>query len=116
MAGTSTNQYGFYSLTLPAGNVELVYSYVGYNAQTCSFGLSRDTVVNIALEGALHLQEVQITADRTARIQETTQMSSVNVPIAQIKSLPAFLGEVDVLKTLQLMPGIQSGGEGTSWL
>jgi len=116
LAGTSTNQYGFYSLTLPAGSVELVYSYVGYNAQTCSFRLSRDTVINIALEGALHLQEVEITADRTSRIQETTQMSSVNVPIAQIKSLPAFLGEVDVLKTLQLMPGIQSGGEGTSGL
>ena len=116
MAGTSTNQYGFYSLTLPAGDVEIVYSYVGYNAQQHSFQLIRDTVINITLEGALHLQEVQITADRTARIQESTQMSSVNVPMAQIKSLPAFLGEVDVQKTLQLMPGIQSGGEGTSGL
>ena len=116
MAGTSTNQYGFYSLTLPAGNVELVYSYVGYNAQTRSFSLSRDTVIDIAFEGALHLQEVQVTAERTARIQERTQMSSVSVPMVQIKSMPAFLGEVDVMKTLQLMPGIQSGGEGSSGL
>ena len=116
LAGTSSNQYGFYSLTLPAGEVELVYSYVGYHTQSFSFHLHRDTVIHINLEGALHLQEVEITADRTSRIQERTQMSSVSVPIAQVKSLPAFLGEVDVLKVLQLMPGIQSGGEGSSGL
>lgn len=116
LAGTSTNQYGFYSLTLPAGKVELAYSYVGYNTQTVSFQLHRDTVINISLEGSVHLQEVEITADRTSRIQETTQMSVVNLPVAQINSLPAFLGEADVLKVLQLMPGIQSGGEGSSGL
>jgi outer membrane cobalamin receptor len=116
LAGTSTNQYGFYSLTLPAGNVEIVYSYVGYNTQVRSFHLNRDTVIYINLEGAVLLQEVVVTADRVSRIQESTQMSSVNVPMAQIKSMPAFLGEVDVLKIMQLMPGIQSGGEGTSGL
>ena len=116
LAGTSSNQYGFYSLTLPEGDVELVYSYVGYNTQVLNFHLRRDTVINISLEGALHLQEVEITAVRTSRIQESTQMSSLSIPIAQVKSLPAFLGEVDVLKVLQLMPGIQSGGEGTSGL
>jgi len=115
-AGTSTNLYGFYSLTLPAGEVELVYSYVGYNSQTVSFQLRRDTTININLSGSVHLQEVAITADRTSRIQETTQMSATNVPVAQIKSLPAFLGEVDVLKILQLLPGIQSGNEGSSGL
>jgi len=116
LAGTSTNQYGFYSLTLPAGNVELVYSYVGYNTQTLSFQLRRDTVININLSGALHLQEVTITAIQTPRIQESTQMSMVNVPIAQIKSLPAALGETDVMRVLQLMPGIQSGSEGKTGL
>ena len=115
-AGTSTNQYGFYSLTLPAGEVELVYSYVGYNAQTFKFHLRRDTVIHVSLEGSAHLQEVVVTADKTSRIQETTQMSAMNVPVAQIKSLPAFLGEVDVLKVLQMMPGIQSGSEGSSGL
>ena len=88
-AGTSTNQYGFYSLTLPAGNVELVYSYVGYNTQVCRFLLRRNTVINVLLEGALHLQEVEITASRADRIQESTQMSVVRVLVAQIKSLPA---------------------------
>ena len=116
MAGTSTNQYGFYSLTMPEGEVELVFSYVGYNTDTRRFYLGGDTVINMNLEGAVHLQELQVSANRTSRIQETAQMSAINVPIAQVKSLPAFLGEVDVLKTLQLMPGIQSGGEGTSGL
>ncbi len=115
-AGTSTNQYGFYSLTLPAGDMELVYSYVGFNTQTRHFHLQRDTVININLEGSVHLQEVTVTASRADRIQERTQMSAINVPIAQIKSLPAFLGEVDLMKALQLMPGIQSGGEGSSGL
>jgi hypothetical protein len=115
-AGTSSNQYGFYSLTLPAGDVELVYSHVGFNTQIRRFRLQRDTVIHMNLEGSVHLQEVTVTASRTDRIQERTQMSAINVPIAQIKSLPAFLGEVDLLKSLQLMPGIQSGGEGSSGL
>ena len=116
LAGTSANQYGFYSLTLPEGEVELVFSYVGYSSKSMIFRLYRDTVINISLDGSVHLQEVVVTANRTSRIQETTQMSALNVPVAQIKSLPAFLGEVDVMKVLQLMPGIQSGGEGSSGL
>ena len=116
LAGTSTNQYGFYSLTLPAGKVELVYSYVGYQAKTVSFQLRRDTVINISLAGGQHLQEVEINADRTSNIQESVQMSMINVPIAQIKSLPAALGVTDVIRALQLMPGIQSGSEGSTGL
>ena len=115
-SGTSANQFGFYSLTLPAGDVELVYSYVGYHTQTRSFHLSRDTVINVSLAGTMHLREIVISAGKTSNIHENTQMSVVNVPIAQIKSLPAFLGEVDVLKVLQLMPGVQSGTEGSSGL
>jgi len=116
LVGTSTNSFGFYSLTLPEGKVELVYSYVGYHAQTVSFNLRRDTVINVSLAGTLHLKEVTVTAGRASRIQETTQMSAISVPMTQIKSLPAFLGEVDLLKVLQMMPGVQSGGEGNSGL
>jgi len=115
-AGASTNQYGFYSLTLPAGEVELVYSYVGYQTKAFSFHLSRDTVINMSLSGGQHLQEVVINATRTTNIQDRTQMSMISVPIAQIKSLPAALGVTDVMKALQLMPGIQSGSEGSSGL
>jgi len=103
--GTSTNQYGFYSLTLPTDEVELVYSYVGYKSQTVNFHLRRDTVINMSLAAGQHLQEVAITADRTSRIHETTQMSMINIPIAQMRSLPATLGTADVMRVLQLMPG-----------
>ncbi len=116
MVGTATNQYGFYSLTLPAGNVEISYSYVGYATQVLHFNLQRDTAININLVGSVRLQEVKITADRSDRLQERTQMSAMNVPIAQIKAMPAFFGEVDLVTVLQLMPGIQSGGEGSSGL
>ena len=116
IAGTTTNQYGFYSLTLPAGEVELTYSYVGYSTQTVSFQLRRDTVINMNLTGFVHLQEVAIIAGKTSHIQESTQMSIINVPVAQIKSLPTDLGETDVIKVLQMMPGIQAGSEGSSGL
>ena len=115
-AGTSTNSFGFYSLTLPEGEVELIYSYVGYNTKTISLNLRRDTVINVRLSGTLRLQEVIVTADRTSHIQERTQMSSISVPMAQIKSLPVFLGETDLVKVLQMKPGVQSGGEGNSGL
>jgi hypothetical protein len=116
MLGTSSNQYGFYSLTLPEGWVDLVYSYVGYATQVRSFMLDRDVVIDVDMVGSLTLEEVVVTARKSDRIQDRTQMSALNVPIAQVKAAPALLGEVDVLKVLQLMPGIQSGGEGSSGL
>ena len=62
------------------------------------------------------LNEVDVIASEGARMQEQVQMSKMEVPIKQLKSLPAILGEVDIMKTLQLLPGVQSGGEGTSGL
>jgi hypothetical protein len=115
LSGTSSNTYGFYSLTLPASDsVTLIYSYVGYGAQVVRLALRQDTVVNVGLQDNALLDEVVITAAEADKIQEITQMSAVSVPIEQIKAMPAFLGEVDVLKTLQLLPGVQSGNEGTS--
>ena len=116
MGGTSSNQFGFYSLTPPEGNVEVVYSHVGYGTVTLNFYLRNDTVINMNLESLLHLQEVVITADRTSRAQESTQMSLITMPVAQIRALPAALGEVDVMRAMQLMPGIQSGSEGSTGL
>ncbi|MDR1343408.1 MAG: TonB-dependent receptor [Prevotellaceae bacterium] len=114
--GTSSNQYGFYSLTLPAGPVELVYSYVGYATQIRSFVLDRDVVVDVDMVSSALLEEVVVTTRKSDQIQDRTQMSALHIPIAQVKAIPALLGEVDVLKALQLMPGIQSGGEGSSGL
>ena len=117
LSGTSSNTYGFYSLTLPASDsLTILYSYVGYGAQAVQLALTQDTTINIELTDNAQLDEVVVTATEMDKIQEVTQMSTVSVPIEQIKSLPAFLGEVDVLKTLQLLPGVQSGNEGTSGL
>lgn len=114
--GTGTNSFGFYSLTLPADSVVLVASYVGYRAQVISFRLDKDTLINFELEDDALLNEVVVSAADVDKIQEVTRMSSISVPLDQIKNLPALLGEVDVLKTLQLLPGVQSGNEGTSGL
>ena len=112
--GSAANTYGFYSLTLKGEPVELRFSYVGYESQQISFLLSKDTVLNMQLQPLNRLQEVVVQADRP--IEENTQMSRIDVPIAQIKALPALLGEVDVMKAIQLLPGVQSGSEGSSGL
>jgi len=117
-SGTVSNTYGFYSITLPAGDVNLRASYIGFSDINTSFTLSQDTTINFPLPSSVEMEEVVITADKASegRIEERTQMSTVEVPIEQIKKIPALLGEVDVIKALQLLPGVQSGGEGTSGL
>lgn len=115
MLGTPANRFGFYSLTLPEGPVSLRITFVGYEDRHMHLTLSADTSLTVSLESSpLGLGDVEITAMRTARIEDGTQMSAAEVPIAQIQKLPALLGEVDVLKTLQLLPGVQSGNEGMS--
>ena len=114
LKGTTTNIYGFFSLTLDSGNIELTISYIGYARYLKSMSLDRDTFLNILLNQENVLKEVVVTA--TKGIHEKTQMSSINIPMKQIDKLPAFMGEKDVLKTIQLLPGIQSGGEGSSGL
>ena len=114
--GTVTNNYGFYSITLPKDSVKLKISYIGYKMASERFFLKKNTELNFLLKSSLELQEIEITGNRTGKIEERTQMSRVEVPIEQIKSMPALFGEVDVLKTLQLLPGVQAGTEGTSGL
>ncbi|HMQ47908.1 MAG TPA: TonB-dependent receptor plug domain-containing protein [Saprospiraceae bacterium] len=116
-SGAVTNTYGFFSLTLPKDSVSLAFSYIGYSSQYQSFYLRKDTTINVSLGGAVELQVVEVVgASQGARIEERTQMSQVVVPVEQIKRVPALLGEVDVLKALQLLPGVQSGGEGQNGL
>lgn len=115
-SGTVTNAYGFYSLTLPEGTVELTASYVGYTPQTIALTLTADTIVNIAMRPHAELDEVTIVGNRLDLGVRGSQMSAVDIPVAQIKAVPAMFGETDVLKALQLLPGVQSGTEGTSGL
>ncbi|MBD2703615.1 TonB-dependent receptor [Spirosoma sp. BT702] len=112
--GTTTNTYGFYSLTLPAqDSVRLAYSFVGYESITRTISLRNNRTQNVLLTPGQALAEVSVTAGTLVeKVSETPQMSAIDVPIAQIKKIPAFLGEKDVLKVLQLMPGVQKGSEG----
>ena len=114
--GTTTNLYGFFSLTVDTGEVRLTISYVGYGDITETIQLKEDVFKNISLEMGRELEEVVISATNSEKIHEQTQMSSIKIPMKQIEKLPAFMGERDILKTIQLLPGIQSGSEGTSGL
>jgi hypothetical protein len=114
--GTVTNNYGFYSLTLPAGEYSVTYSYVGYNPEIRDFSLNGSVLADVELESSIMLSEVTISALKAERISESNQMSMVSLPVHQIRNIPALLGEKDVFKALQLLPGVQKGSEGSSGL
>jgi hypothetical protein len=116
LKGTSTNAYGFFSITLPAGSHNLRFSYMGYNAKYEEINLQANLKINILLKPALTLQQVDITASGSELLEQSSRMSSINIPVQQMKSLPSFMGETDILKSLQLLPGVQSGTEGSSAL
>ncbi len=116
LKGTTTNTYGFYSITLPSGDYQLKFSYIGYKPQVRDVKLDMNIHMNVELKTSLELSEVEVTADRIDREVKSTQMSSIKLSVKKIEELPALLGEVDVIKTLQLLPGVQSGTEGASGL
>ncbi len=115
--GTSTNVYGFYSLTLPAGKYIIGASFIGYDAQQFEVDLSSDDLsLNIDLSTAgIQLEGVEIRATRKDNV-ESTDMGKVELQVEKIKKLPALMGEVDVVRTLQLLPGVMSSGEVNSGL
>ncbi len=115
--GTVTNVYGFYSLTLPQDSYTVNYSYLGFQTQSTQFTLSADTTISMELgDDEVELQEIIISADRPEDNFQDVKMSREELKIEKIKSLPALFGEVDVLRTVQLLPGVQSAGEGTTGL
>lgn len=114
--GTTTNPFGFYSITLPAiDSITLVISYMGYSPAAKRFKLDKSISLDIDLEpSAKFMKEVEIVAEQGDKVSESTQMSQIDIPVQQIKDIPALAGEKDVLKVLQLMPGVQKGGEGSA--
>ena len=114
--GTVSNIYGFYSLTHEAGPKQVDFSYIGYETKSIMIDLERDTSINIFLGSAVTLDEVEIVAEKDVDAPTNVQMSQVNVSVAQIKKTPMLLGEVDVIKAIQLLPGVQSGSEGFNGL
>ncbi len=111
--GAITNNYGFYSITTEGGMVAVNCSYVGFKPFNTAFELTGDTTINIDLSSdGVEMETVEINDKKD--IAENTQMSTIDVPIEIIKKIPALMGEVDVIKALQLLPGVQSGNEGSS--
>ncbi|MBF9140165.1 TonB-dependent receptor [Hymenobacter properus] len=116
--GTAADSLGHFRLSLPAGRHQLVIAFIGYLQQTRDLNLTRNQRLSFVLdESGNELGEVVV--EGAATLQEklkTTQMGVEHLSIREAKLLPALFGEVDILKTLQLKPGVQSGGEGTSGL
>jgi len=113
--GTASNEYGFYSLTLPAGVRQIEISAVGMKTVTKDLGAEGNTVLDILLEeDSKDLQEVTIRASSTGRSLRNPQMGLERLTMSEIKNIPVIFGEKDVLKTIQLLPGIKSAGDGNS--
>jgi hypothetical protein len=112
---TSTNQYGFYSISVPKGEYTIVFSYLGYESISKAITLDKNISLNIALRPvANELSEVEVSTKATDENVKSSQMSSVNLDMAEIKKIPSFMGEVDILKTIQLIPGVKSAGDGNT--
>lgn len=113
--GTTTNVYGFYSLEVPRGEHEVKFSYIGY--QTISERIDvQDNVrrdLSLSTESAV-LEAVKITAEKEDAALDNVQMSVQKMDIQQIKDIPAFMGEVDVIRAVQMLPGVQTVGEGST--
>jgi hypothetical protein len=112
--GTVTNSYGFYSISVPAGKYALAVSFIGYKTDTQTVDLSKSLRLNIALAENNQLNEVIISAEKRNENVVNPQMGLQKITVKEINNVPVLLGERDVLKTLQLLPGIKSAGEGNS--
>jgi hypothetical protein len=114
--GTASNNFGFFSLTLPPGDITIRSSYIGYTShQHILNGLERDTVLTIELEPSASLQEVVITGQSNDKQSVlSTQMGALEINQQTIRSTPVMFGEADIIKTLQLTPGVSAGTEGTA--
>lgn len=112
---TLANIYGFYSITVPKGEYTIVFTYLGYEPFTQKINLEKNATLNVNLTPSDNqLSEVEISTDKPDQNISSSQMSAVNLDMGEIKKIPAFMGEVDVLKTIQLLPGVKSAGDGNS--
>ncbi|MFI5222018.1 MAG: carboxypeptidase-like regulatory domain-containing protein [Bacteroidia bacterium] len=114
--GTTTNAYGFYSLSLPSGIYTIVFSYTGYDKIKKQIDFSEDHKMNIEMtETKRELKEVVVSTDKpdNSNIQQT-KMSVIRMEMKEVKKIPLLLGEVDIIKAIQMMPGIQAAGDGNT--
>lgn len=113
--GAITNIYGFYSLSLPPGVYEVQFSYIGHETQQQTIAFDRDQTIDLELPvKPVQMDEVVVKGEREDQNVTEVKMSTEKLKIRQIETIPALLGEVDVVRGVQLLPGIQSAGEGTT--
>lgn len=114
--GAITNEYGFYSISAPRGSYTLVFSYMGFNEITKEVVLDQNMTLDVELvEFSTQLDEVEVTADEPERaVLRKPEMSVSKLNIKTVKQMPVVLGEVDIIKSLQILPGVTSNGEGSS--
>jgi hypothetical protein len=109
--GTSSNAYGFYSLTLSSGKHSLIYSYMGYQKKKITLGFTHDTIIDVELSPqSREIEEVVVSAERENENVVSTDVSMEKLDSKTIKKIPVLMGEADMLKSLQLMPGVKSVG------
>ncbi|WP_316818923.1 TonB-dependent receptor [Pedobacter nyackensis] len=113
-SGAMTNSYGFYSIMSQEGEYEIAVSFIGYKTVIQKIKISKDTRLNFVLEEDNQLNEVVISATKRNENVSSPQMGLQKIDVKEINNIPVLLGERDVLKTLQLLPGIKSAGEGNS--
>lgn len=113
--GVTSNQYGYFSLTMPQANYEVTCSYIGYVTETFSLNLDSNKRIDILLSprGAV-MENVTVKGRRRDNNVKTAQMGKIDLSMDAVKTLPVIFGETDILKTLQLLPGVRNSGEGNS--
>ena len=110
-----SNSYGFYSVNAAAGHYTLIVSFTGYKSDTVAVDLSKDVTLNIQLASAdAQLQEVVVSANRNNNNVSKPLMGVQKLSVTEIRDIPVIFGEKDILKTIQLLPGVQSAGDGNS--
>lgn len=114
VVGAVANSYGFYSLTLPEGTYMLTYKFVGFSAFSKEFDLSSNQKLDVEMEESNLLNEVTVTSEATNSNITGTEMSVEKLDITQIRKMPALMGEVDIIKAIQMLPGVSTVGEGGS--
>lgn len=112
-AGVSANQNGYFSIVLPKDTYNIKVSFIGYQPQQYRIILNADTSLNLSLKPAFtEVEEVKIVGERKIDNVKNTSMGSTILNMESIKKIPSFMGEIDLLKTIQLLPGVQGSGEG----
>jgi hypothetical protein len=112
--GAATNLYGFYSLTLPEGTYDVEFAYIGYESRKMKVNLNKDTRIDVELGIRVYEQTTVVIEAEGKRNTESTDIGKIQLEMDQVKKLPVLFGEVDILKTVTLLPGVKSSGEGNA--